>query len=70
MALLCVFVVSGGVGQERTEVQQLIQRLYSTDHFVRELAAEELAGLGDEGRCCMNAGNSLIPLILRFLPKT
>ena len=21
------------------------------------------------GRCCMNAGNSLIPLILRFCPK-
>ena len=22
-----------------------------------------------DGRCCMNAGNSLIPLILRFLPQ-
>ena len=55
MALLCVFVVSGGVGQERTEVQQLIQRLYSTDHFVRELAAEELAGLGDEAAVAVPA---------------
>ena len=51
------------------EIFYALAALSNADPTDKTYATQKRTGGMLERRCCMNAGNSLIPLILRFLPK-